>query len=80
MKTEEVKKLFIETCHIVGKLKHENDELKNKLDLACEAIKLLADRPDEKCGICKFKYEACIDCTFVYEHCDWYKREGKIDE
>ena len=75
MENEEIKKLketIIEACHIVGKLKNENDELREKLQDASEAIKLLAERTDEKCSICKFKHEACMDCSFVYEHDGWF--------
>ena len=73
MENEEIKKLketIIEACHIVGKLKNENDELREKLQDDSEAIKLLAGRTDKKCSICKFKSETCVDCSFVYEHDD----------
>lgn len=42
-------------------------ELKLKYDRAVEAIQILAEKPDEKCGYCKFKKEPCIDCSFVYD-------------
>ena len=67
------KELFIEACHLVGKLKYENDQLKAKLEAASNAIRVLAERPEEKCGVCKFKNEPCImDCSFVYEHEEWF--------
>lgn len=75
MENEEIKKLresIIEACHMVGKLRCENDHLKAKLDAASDAIRLLAERPDEKCGVCKFKNACCMDCSFVYEHEDWF--------
>ena len=66
---------IIEACHIAGKLKYENDQLRAKLRKAFDAIQILAERPDEKCGVCKFKYRACMDCSFVYEHDDYFDEE-----
>ena len=66
------KELFIEACHLVGKLKYENDQLKTKLEEASAAIRVLAERPEEKCGVGKFKNEPCMDCSFVYEHEEWF--------
>ena len=56
-------------------LKNENDDLKAKLNAANEAIQVLSERPDEKCGFCKFKNYACIDCSFVYDSDKWFKEK-----
>ena len=59
----------------ICELEKELAQYKAKLNSASEAIKVLAERPDNKCKFCKFKDDPCMDCAFVYEHEDWFDME-----
>lgn len=62
---EKIKETMIECCHMVGKLKAENDELKYYLKAAVDEMAILGDRCSDNsihCQSCPF--DECGKFTF----------------